>query len=154
MSFALRDLMRTAHVLAGGVWVGGSVMYLFVIGPALRLGHATPEIGALLGRLFRDLVQVCVGVVLISGVYLVFDRLSAVAVGPVYIVVLAVKVAAALVMFALALFQAQEARRLAKHRGPLWSLAPRLILALGLVTFLLGAALTGLFEAALAPGLR
>lgn len=154
MPFVLRDLMRTAHVLAGGVWVGGSVMYLLVIGPALRAGHAAPEVGALLGKLFGKLVNLCIGVLLLSGVYLIFDRLSSVEVGPAYIAVLAVKVVAALAMFALAYYQAQEARRLARRRGPLWRVTPRLILALGIVTFVLGTALTLLYEAALAPAIR
>ncbi len=154
MPLALTAIMRTAHVLAGGVWVGGCVMYLAVIVPALRLGHADPEVGALLGELFRKLVNLCIGVLVLSGVYLVFDRLASAAVGPAYVAVLAVKVAAALAMFALAYYQAQEARRLAKRRGPLWQVTPRLILALGVLTFLLGAVLTGLYEAALVPGTR
>jgi putative copper export protein len=154
MPLIFTAVMRTAHVLAGGVWVGGCVVYLVVIGPALRLGHAPPGLGAQLGELFRRLVNVCIGVLLLSGVYLVFDRLASASVGPAYIAVLAVKVVAALAMFALAYEQAQEARRLARRRSPLWLLAPRLILALGVVTFLLGAVLAGLYEAALAPGLR
>lgn len=154
MSLVLTAVMRTAHVLAGGVWVGGSVMYLVVIAPGLRLGHAPPEVGARLGELFRGLVNVCIGVLVLSGVYLVFDRLSTERVGAAYIAVLAVKVAAALAMFALAAYQAQEARRRARRRGPLWRVAPRLILALGVVTFALGALLTGLYEAVLAAGPR
>jgi putative copper export protein len=154
MPMVLRDLMRTAHVLAGGVWVGGSVMYLLVIGPTLKLGRTGPEVGAMLGQLFRRLVNLCIGILLLSGVYLIFDRLSSVEVGTAYIVVLVVKVAAALAMFALALYQAQEARRLAKRRGRLWRATPRVILGLGILTVLLGAALTTLYEAALAPGIR
>jgi putative copper export protein len=150
----LTDVMRTAHVLAGGIWIGGSVMYLAVIGPTLRLRRAAPGVGTLMGELFRRLVNVCIGVLVLSGVYLVFDRLSTVSVGSAYIAVLAVKVVAALAMFALAAYQAQEARRLARRRGPLWQATPRVILALGIVTFLLGAVLTGLYEAALAPGVR
>lgn len=149
MLLALDVLMRFAHVLAGGVWVGGSVIYLLVIVPALRLGKAPPEIGALTGELFRRVVGICVGVLTLSGVYLVFDRLSATSVGVGYLVVLGVKVLAALAMFALAYLQAQEARRPARKRGRLWRVAPRLILALGVVTFLLGATLTGLFETGL-----
>src|SRR6185437_921867 len=99
MPIVLRDLMRTAHVLAGGVWVGGSVVYLLVIAPALKLGHAGPEVGALAGQLFRRLVNLCIGILLLSGVYLIVDRLSSVEVGTAYVVVLVVKVAVALAMF-------------------------------------------------------
>jgi hypothetical protein len=91
-------------------------------------------------------VNVCVVTLLISGVYLVFDRLSAATVGVAYLVTLGVKIGLALAMFTLAALQAQEARRPARLRGPLWRTAPRAILALGVVVFLLGAALTTLFE--------
>lgn len=145
----LATLMRTAHTLAGGVWIGGSVVYLLVITPALRLGKAGPEVSARLGDLFRRLVNACVVTLLVSGVYLVFDRLSATTVGVAYLVTLGVKIALALAMFTLAALQAQEARRPARLRGRLWRTAPRAILALGVVVFLLGAALTTLFEVGL-----
>lgn len=146
---ALGVLMRFAHVLAGGVWVGGSVVYLLVIVPALRLGKASPELHGQMGDLFRRVVNLCIGVLVLSGVYLIFDRLSTTSVGVGYLIVLAVKVLAALAMFALAYLQAQEARRPARKRGQLWRVAPRLILGLGVATFLLGATLTGLFEVSL-----
>jgi putative copper export protein len=146
MSYALTDLMRTIHVLAGGVWVGGSLMYLLVIGPAFRLTKPAPEVSAQVARLFRQLVNICIGALLLTGVYLIFDRLSLVTIGAAYLVVLVVKVLAALAMFVLALFQAQEARRPAKQRGRWWRQAPRYILALGVLTFLLGTTLTVLFE--------
>jgi uncharacterized membrane protein len=149
IAFVLRDLMRSAHTLAGAVWVGGSVVYLLVILPALRLGGAPPQVGAHIAALFRRLVNVCIGVLILTGVYLVFDRLATTAVGAAYVITLAVKVLAALGMFLLAVYQAQEARRLAKRRGRLWKVAPHLILWLGVVTFVLGAALTGLYEAVL-----
>lgn len=147
MLFAITDVMRTLHVLAGGVWVGGSVVYLLVILPALRVGGAGASTSALAGDLFRRLVNICIGVLVITGVYLIFDRLTSTSVGAAYVITLIVKVLAALAMFALAAYQAQEARRLAKRRGRLWKLAPRLILGLGALTFLLGATLTGLYEA-------
>ena len=120
MSYALTDLMRTIHVLAGGVWVGGSLMYLLVIGPAFRLTKPAPEVSVQVARLFRQLVNICIGALLLTGVYLIFDRLSLVTIGAAYLVVLVVKVLAALAMFVLALFQAQEARRPAKQRGRWW----------------------------------
>lgn len=147
MLFAITDVMRTLHVLAGGVWVGGSVVYLLVILPALRVGGAGASTSALAGDLFRRLVNFCIGVLVITGVYLIFDRLTSTSVGAAYVITLIVKVLAALAMFALAAYQAQEARRLAKRRGRLWTLTPRLILGLGALTFLLGATLTGLYEA-------
>jgi putative copper export protein len=149
MLFVVRDVMRTLHLIAGGTWVGGSVIYLFVIAPALRLRQAAPAVAAEIAALFRKVVNLCIGVLLLSGVYLIFDRLNTPNVGPAYVGVLVVKIASSLAMILLAVYQAQEARRLAKRRGRLWKLTPRLILALGLLTFLLGATLTGLFELSL-----
>jgi len=170
----LRDMMRTIHVLAGGVWIGGSVVYLLAIGPALRsaadrarqrqalatadgqpntaAGRELRDVGAGIAAGFRRLVNISMAALLISGVYLIFDRLTTTTVGVAYIVTLVAKVALALAMFGLAIFQAQEARRPAAKRSRLWSLAPRLIFYLGIAVFLLGAALTGLFEAALVGG--
>ena len=145
----LSTLMRTAHVLAGGVWVGGSVIYLGVIIPALRVADAGSQVAARFAELFRRVVNICIGVLLISGVYLIFDRLASTTVGVTYVIVLVAKVAAALAMILLAVFQAQEARRPAQKRGRLWRLAPRWILGLGILTFLLGATLTTLFELSL-----
>ncbi len=149
MLLALSVVMRTAHMLAGAVWIGGSVMYLLVITPALRLGKAAPEVGAHMAAQFRRLVNASIVTLLISGVYLMFDRLTTTTVGVAYVVTLGVKIALALTMFGLALFQAQEARRPARLRGRMWRVAPRLILALGIVVFLLGATLNGLFDVAL-----
>lgn len=150
MLFVITDLMRTVHTLAGGVWVGGSVVYVLVILPAVRASGASATTGALIGGLFRRLVNVCIGALLISGVYLVFDRLTSTSVGAAYVLTLVVKVLAALAMFGLAAYQAQEARRLAKKRGRMWKLTPYLILWLGILTFALGATLTGLYEMILA----
>jgi putative copper export protein len=150
MPVLLTIVIRAIHILAGGVWVGGSVMYLLVILPAFRLSRPAPEVSAQVARLFRQMVNICIGALILSGVYLVFDRLTLIAIGPVYLIVLVVKILAALAMFLLALFQAQEARRPAKQRGRWWRQAPRYMLALGVLTFVLGATLTILFELELA----
>lgn len=146
MLLVISTLMRTAHVLAGGVWVGGSVIYLSVIIPALRASHADASVAARIAALFRRVVNICIGVLLISGVYLIFDRLASTTVGVAYVAVLVAKVVAALAMILLAVFQAQEARRPARKRGRLWKHTPRWILGLGILTFLLGVTLTTIFE--------
>lgn len=147
---ALSILMRTVHLVAGAVWVGGSMIYLLVIVPALRVSGASSQTSAAMGTLFRQVVNVCIGAVLLTGVYLVFDRLGGLSetgtTGALYVIVLVVKIAAALAMIVLAALQAQEARRPPSHRGRLWRLAPRWILGLGLLTFLLGAALVGIYS--------
>ncbi len=142
----LSVLMRTLHLVAAAVWVGGSLMYLAVITPALRATEAGSSAGPLIAAAFRRMVNACIGVLVLSGAYLTFDRLASGQVGPLYVALLVAKVAAACGMLLLAAFQAQEARRLPKHRGRFWTLAPRGILALGLLTFALGAALVVVFD--------
>lgn len=152
MLLALRVLMRTAHVVAAAAWLGGSIFYLLVLLPSLRLGGPAPGVATRAAALFRQLVNVCMGVLLVTGVYLIFDRLTSIEVGAVYLVTLGLKIVVALALFALAIAQAQQGvARLRAGRGALWKAAPRLILALGLLAFLLGALLTGLFEVAPVP---
>jgi hypothetical protein len=67
-------------------------------------------------------------------------------------VTLALKIAAALAMFALAYYMGQSnIRRLAKRSTRFSQAAPKLMVALGVLVFLLGALLNLLFELAIAP---
>ncbi len=155
MVLALRVVMRTVHLVAAATWVGGSIFYLVALIPGLRAGGPAPAVAGLVAGSFRKLVNACMGVLLLTGVYLTFDRLTTNTVGAAYLVVLGLKIAVALAMFGLALYQAQEGvSRLRKKaggaRGELWKAVPRLILALGLLAFLLGALLTTLFEGTVA----
>jgi putative copper export protein len=144
----IRVVMRAAHTLAVAAWVGGSLFYLVVVIPALRIGGPAPVLAAKIADLFRRMVNICVGVLLLSGGYLVFDRLTQTTLGVPYLVVLGVKIVAALLMFFLAFYMAQShVRRLAKRSTRLTKMAPQLMLALGIFVFLLGAVLNSLFEA-------
>jgi putative copper export protein len=151
MQFVLTDLMRSVHIVAASVWIGGSVVYMLVIIPALRLSKADGQLSRQIAALFRRLVQICMGALLLSGVYLIVDRLSGASASVAYIVVLTIKIIVSLTMMALALVQAQEARRRLAHRGRLYYVLPRWILALGLVALVLGVTLTGLYEAGIVP---
>ncbi len=144
--------MRTVHVLAAAAWVGGSIMYQFVVIPALRMAGPAPGVAAQIGLLFKRLVNACVGILLATGVYLMFDRLTQTRLGVPYLIVLGIKVIAALGLFVLALYMAQSnIRRLAKRSTRLSKVAPQLMLALGICIFILGALLNHLFELTIAP---
>jgi putative copper export protein len=152
--FEIRLLMRAAHILAAATWVGGSVMYLVVVVPALRLGGPAPAVAAQVAAFFKRMVNICVGVLLLTGAYLTVDRLTQTTLGLPYMIVLGVKILAALIMFVLAIYLAQSnIRRLAKRTTRLSKAAPQLMLALGILVFLLGALLNSLFEATLASRL-
>ncbi len=155
--FEIRLIVRTAHLLAAAAWVGGSILYLVVILPALRIGGSAPEVYSQIATLFRRMVNICVGVLLLSGAYLMFDRLTTTSLGWPYLTVLGIKIIAALGMFVLAIYLGQSnirrlaKRTLAKRTSRFSKAAPQLMLALGILVFLLGALLNGMFEATIAP---
>ncbi|TMD48997.1 MAG: hypothetical protein E6I93_12890 [Chloroflexi bacterium] len=148
----IRLIMRSAHILAAAAWVGGSIFYLAVALPALRNGGSAPGVAGQIAALFKRVVNICMGVLLLSGAYLTFDRLTTTSLGWPYLVVLVLKITAALTLFVLAIYLGQSnIRRLAKRTTRLSKAAPQLMLALGILVFLLGALLNTLFEATIAP---
>lgn len=145
-------LMRTVHVLAGAIWVGGSIMYLLVVIPALHLGEATVQVSTVIAGGFKRLTNLCIGLLLISGGYLVFDRLTQTTLEWPYLLTLVLKIVVALAMFALALYMGQSnIRKLAKRTTSFSRTAPKLMVALGILVFGLGALLNLLFVLTIAP---
>lgn len=148
----IRLIVRAAHTLAAAAWVGGSILYLVAVLPALRSKGPAPAVAGEIAALFRRMVNVCVGVLLLSGAYLTFDRLTQTTLGWPYLVVLGLKIVIATGMFILAIYIGQSnIRRLAKRSTRLSRAAPQLMLALGIIVFILGALLNGLFEGTIAP---
>lgn len=148
----LRVIVRFAHTLAAAAWVGGSILYLVVVLPALRSGGPAPAVAAQVAALFRRLTNICIGVLLLSGAFMVFDRLTQTTLGLPYLIVLCLKIVSAIAMFILAIYLGQSnIRRLAKRSTRFSKAAPQLMLALGIFVFLLGALLNQLFEATIAP---
>lgn len=149
---ALRLIVRTVHIIAASAWVGGSIFYLLIVVPALRIGGPAPAVAAQVAALFKRLVNICMGALLLSGAYLTFDRLTQTTLGLPYLVVLGLKIVAALGLFVLAIYLGQSnVRRLAKRSTRLSKVAPQLMLALGVGIFVLGALLNSIFEATIAP---
>ncbi|GLV57573.1 hypothetical protein KDH_44090 [Dictyobacter sp. S3.2.2.5] len=148
----IRWLVRLVHILAASAWVGGSFMYLIVVIPALRSGGPVPAVASKIAELFKRMVNICVGLLLLSGVYLTFDRLTQANLGLAYIVILGLKILGALGLFVLAMYLGQSnIRRLAKRTTRLSKAAPQLMLALGILVFILGALLNTIFEMTIAP---
>jgi uncharacterized membrane protein len=148
---AIYVILRVTHTVAGAAWVGGNIMYLLVVVPALRLAGPAPAVAARIANLFKRVVNVCIWVLLLSGVYLTFDRLTQTTLGLPYLIVLGCKIVLAVGMFLLAVYIGQSnIRRLAKRTTRFSKVAPQLVLALGILVFLLGAILNQLFEATIA----
>jgi uncharacterized membrane protein len=139
-------LIRWFHALAAAAWVGGMLFYIAVLTPALKHLDASSQRGAVVAAIakqFQELTQAAIAVLLLTGAVLTFDRLSQPHVLRPYVVVLAVKIVLSLLMVALA---GGLGRRRAARRGPRWLTVPYLILALGVLVYLLALALQVLFD--------
>src|SRR5947209_1602462 len=108
MLLLIRVVMRTVHLVAASAWIGGSIFYLLALVPGLRAGEPAPRAAAAVAAGFRRLVNLCMGALLLTGMFLTVDRLSSATLGPAYLVVLVVKIVVALAACALALYQAQR----------------------------------------------
>lgn len=98
----LRVVLRWLHLLATTAWVGSSLFYLLALRPVLRSSAAPPSVGSAAGRELGRLARLCIPVLLVSGALLTFDRLADGRGNALYAGLLALKIAAAVVMFALA----------------------------------------------------
>ena len=93
-------VIRWLHILASAVWVGGGLFYLFVIRPAIkRDSEAYRGINKAIGIEFKTVVNTCIIVITVTGVLLVFDRLTEDATQTPYVIILAIKIVMALWMF-------------------------------------------------------
>ncbi len=65
------------HLMAVITWIGGNVFYLAVVRPALREPGA-PTVGRRIGLEFKGIVELSLWVLIVTGVILIFERLSVV----------------------------------------------------------------------------
>ena len=153
-------VMRWLHVLAATAWVGGSIFFFAVLRPALRASPDESLLNRLAGQEFRQLVDVAIWVLLVSGAIISVDRLTSDHSTPTYGVVLGLKIAFSLWMFGLVWFRRRGSSTMPPQDAAQTSglaqrisavLAPtNLILALGLLVLLLAELLGHLFEQSIA----
>ena len=136
-----RVAVRFLHLAAAVIWIGGSVFYLAAVGPTAKL--LDEEVRRGIERRFRDLVQLCIVALLVTGALITFDRLQ-LGPGPGYAITLGIKVALAIWMFVLAQDLANRGRRRLIERrlgaaaaGPRRGVPSWLILALGTAVLIL-----------------
>jgi uncharacterized membrane protein len=158
---ALRVALRFGHAVAAVVWVGGALFYALALTPALSKIGPTPAaaaISAAAGREFGGLVRLAVGVFLVTGAVLAFDRLTQPAATGAYAAVLGLKVALSLWTFWLARRHERaapmatpgtETARFAREGRRAARLA-----VLGLAVYLLAIVLKLLFERSLGAVVR
>ncbi|MBI4338668.1 MAG: urate hydroxylase PuuD [Chloroflexi bacterium] len=146
---------RWLHLLAAVAWVGGSILFLTVLRPALSGASGEATLSGLAGREFRNLVDVAITILLFTGVILSVNRLTSGHATVAYGVVLGLKIALAVGMFYLVWFRGRRRTSGAGEAEPGGGRVPRtftannLLLALGIAVLFLADLLGTLFEAAL-----
>ena len=93
-------LVRWVHAIGAVAWIGGSAFFAFVLRP-VELANPDlirPVLGSI-GRVYRELVDISVIAIIVSGLVLMFDRLTGNDASAAWFMVLGVKLALALWMF-------------------------------------------------------
>jgi uncharacterized membrane protein len=132
--------LRVAHSLAAVVWLGGGVYFVVALRPAAREAESAGQaIVSAAQQAFGEWNQIATIVLLGSGIVLVFERLSAGDGGWLYVILLVLKILAAIWAFILVSARFRNRRRRNKRASS------ELILSLGLVAFTLGVVLASLW---------
>lgn len=141
-------ILRLAHGLAAAIWVGGGAYYLLAVRPKVRSSEDpnARELGAAVQREFGEWASVATLVMIATGVVLMFERLSGGQGTTTYVVLLAIKIVAAVVAFWMTGVLRPRGSRPSRRRSGLLDQA-WLVLALSIAAFLLGALLTTLYPA-------
>ncbi|MYD35494.1 MAG: hypothetical protein F4X20_00490 [Dehalococcoidia bacterium] len=113
---------RWAHVIATVAWVGGNIFYLAALRPAMRQsGGGSPDLPRLIGERFKQIVDLSMWVLLITGVLLIYDRLTE-EIGFGFALLLGLKVGLSAVMFLIAISLGRRGpRRRSSPVEGLWS---------------------------------
>ncbi|HIF71942.1 MAG TPA: hypothetical protein EYQ61_05255 [Dehalococcoidia bacterium] len=144
--------VRWAHAIGAVAWIGGSAFFAFVLRPVEK---ANPElirpIMRPLGSVYRELVDISVIAIIVTGIVLMFDRLTGDDATAAWFIVLGVKLALALWMFYLVWrFRQSDFDPTAHPKGMVdrlsWLIGYNAMVFIGVVIFLLAAVLRVLFE--------
>ena len=147
-------LVRWTHAVSAVAWVGGSIFFAVVLRPVVA---ANPGLGRQLmgpiASVYKELVDAAVLALVVSGIVLMFDRLTGSEVSPTWFIVLGVKLALALWMFYLVWRFRRSGYRATPGLGILrrasWLLGYNAIVAIGLTIYLLAGLLSTLLSAGL-----
>lgn len=147
-------IVRWAHAVAATAWVGGSILFAFVLRPAMREEpEAMSRAMRPIGRYYRELVDISVVVIIFTGIILTLIRLTDRAATVTYGVVLGIKIALAFFMFYLVWNLRQTGGRPPQKPAWLrrfsWLLGYNAIVALGVIIYFLADLLVIVFDNAL-----
>ena len=161
-------IVSWVHAVAAVAWVGGSIFFALVLRP---VAAANPELMRRfmgpIGGVYRELVDASIIALLVSGIILMFNRLTGDDATPAYFIVLGVKLAVALWMFYAVWQLRRSGFRPEPTRGVIsepdgdtmhepgkgimrrlsWLLGYNAVMAFGVIIFLLAGVLRALYEA-------
>ncbi len=148
-------IARWAHITGALAWVGGSMFFALVLRP---VSVAEPEAmrGVMkpIGSVYREVVDLSVAAVLVSGIVLMFDRLTGNDASVAWAIVFAVKIAIAIWMFYMVWRLRQAGYQPSEPKGILgrisWLLGYNALVFFGVVVFFLATLLRELFEKSVA----
>lgn len=144
-------LARWVHAIAAVAWIGGSLFFATVLRP---LTVANPEVirkaMGPIGSAYREVVDISVAALLVSGIVLMFNRLTGDDATVAWAIVFAVKLTIAVWMFYLVWRLRQSGYQPVAGKGLLakasWLLGYNALVFFGLIVFLLATVLRELFE--------
>ncbi len=140
-------IARWVHITGALAWVGGSIFFALVLRPvSVTNPEAMRAVMGPIGSVYREVVDLSVAAVLVSGIVLMFDRLTGNDATVAWAIVLAIKLTIALWMFYLVWRLRQAGYRPPKAKGVL----SRISWLLGYNAFFLATLLRELFEKSLA----
>lgn len=146
---------RWVHITGALAWVGGSMFFALVLRPvATAQPEALRSAMGLIGSVYREVVDVSVAAVLVSGIALMFDRLTGNDATVAWAVVFAIKLAIAIWMFYMVWRLRQAGYQPTTPTGILgrisWLLGYNALVFFGVIVFFLATLLRELFEKSLA----
>lgn len=147
-------LVQWLHALGAVAWIGGSAFFALIVRPAQRVD---PDgVGKIVGRFtgpYRELVDASIITLVVSGLVLMFERLTGDDATVAYFIVLSIKLVLAGWMFYL-LWSLRRAGFVPEERSGLtqrlsWLFGYNALLAGGVLVFLLAGVLQAIFETAI-----
>lgn len=143
------------HAVAAAVWLGGSIFFALVLRPVAAANpEAMSKLMGAIGGVYRELVDASIIALIVSGLVLMFRRLTGDDASPLYFGVLGVKVALAGWMFygvwrlRRSGWQPETGKGLARRVS--WLVGYNGVMAAGVIIFLLAGVLAQMYEAAIA----
>jgi uncharacterized membrane protein len=147
-------IARWAHITGALAWVGGSVFFAFVLRPvATSNPEAMRHVMGPIGSVYREVVDISVALVLVSGIVLMFDRMTGNDATIAWGIVFAIKLVIAIWMFYLVWRLRQADYAPVKPSGIMsrisWMLGYNALVFFGVLVFFLATFLRELFEKSL-----